>query len=117
MIAFTKFPITCMVEIDGIQWEKLDKLMSLEEYSKRMIEVLKENNIAFTIHWGKNANWGFPKLAETMYQDNAEKWIQIRSAFLSEDMAKVFSNDFLGTIGLAKYQENVLEDIIASTGL
>ena len=114
MIAFSKFPITCMVEIDGIQWEKSDKLMSLKEYSKRMIEVLKENNIPFTIHWGKNANWGFPNLAETMYQDNAEKWIQIRSAFLSEDMAKVFSNNFLETIGLSTYKVDAEEALIAS---
>lgn len=114
MLAFTKFPITCMVEIDGIQWDGSNKLISLQEYSKRMIEVLKENNIPFTIHWGKNANWGFPKLAETMYQDNAEKWMEIRSAFLTKDMAKVFSNDFLKTIGLSAYKEDALEDLIAS---
>jgi hypothetical protein len=115
LLAFSKFPITCMLEIDGIQWEKSNKLMSLEEYSTRMIEVLTENNIPFTLHWGKNAAWGFPKLSEIMYGSDAiEKWMEIRSAFLTEEMAEVFSNDFLETIGLSNYNEDALEDLIVS---
>ena len=52
-LGFSKFPTTCMIEIDGVIWKKTRKIMSLKEYSKRMIQVLKENNIPFTIHWGK----------------------------------------------------------------
>ena len=114
LLAFTKFPVTCMIEIDGIQWKNTDNIISLEDYSKRMIEVLKANNIPFTIHWGKNANWGFPNLAKHMYGHNASKWMEIRSALLSKEMAKLFSNNFLETIGLSQFDDNAPLDLIAS---
>jgi hypothetical protein len=113
-LAFTKFPITCMLGIDGVLWSKSNKLMSLEEYGRRMIEVLQQNNISFTLHWGKNSDWAFPGLVSNMYGENAKTWKEHRSSFLSKDMAKVFSNDFINTIGLAEYQENSPPGLIAS---
>ncbi len=101
-LGFTKFPITCMIEIDGVLWKKTRKIMSLEEYSRRMIEVLKENNIPFTIHWGKNSDWKFPGLLNHMYGANAVKWIAQRKKLLSPEMQDMFSNKFLTTIGLYK---------------
>ncbi|WP_340198566.1 FAD-linked oxidase [Ascidiimonas sp. W6] len=99
-IGFTKFPITCVIEIDGVLWKKTKKIMSLEEYSRRMIEVLKKNNIPFTIHWGKNSDWEFPELVTHMYGDNAEKWIAQRKKLVSAEMQHLFSNKFLKIIGL-----------------
>lgn len=99
-LGFTKFPITCMIEIDGVIWKKTKKIMSLEEYSRRMIEVLKENNIPFTVHWGKNSNWEFPGLLKHMYSNSAEKWIEQRKKILSPEMQNMFSNKFITTIGL-----------------
>lgn len=113
-LAFTKFPITCMLEIDGVLWNKSEKLMSLDEYGRRMIEVLQQNNIPFTLHWGKNAAWEFPGLLNYMYGENAKTWTEYRSSFLSKDMAKVFSNNFLDTLGLSDYEENSPSDLIAS---
>ncbi len=113
-LAFTKFTITCMLEIDGILWNKSQGLMSLEEYSLRMIEVLQQNNIPFTLHWGKNSDWGFPGLVDYMYGENANIWKEYRSSLLTKDMAKVFSNDFLNTIGLSDFEENPPQDLIAS---
>ena len=103
-----------MIEIDGIQWKNTDNIISLEDYSNRMIEILKVNNIPFTIHWGKNANWGFPNLAKHMYGNNATKWMETRSALLSKEMAKLFSNNFLETIGLSQFEDNAPMDLIAS---
>ena len=114
MLAFTKFPVTCMIEIDGIQWKESDGIMSLKKYSERMIQVLQANNIPFTIHWGKNAQWGFPNLVKHMYGDNADKWMEIRSALLTNEMAQVFSNKFLETIGLNQFDDNAPLDLIAS---
>ncbi|MDN3665680.1 FAD-binding protein [Algibacter miyuki] len=106
-LGFTKFPITCMLEIDGVLWKKTKKIMSLNEYSKRIIEVLKANNIPFTIHWGKASDWAFPGLVNHMYGENAVKtWKQHRHALLSENMAKLFSNDFLANTGLAEKDIN-----------
>jgi len=101
-LGFTKFPITCMIEIDGVLWKKTRKIISLEEYSKRMIEVLKENNIPFTIHWGKSSDWKFPGLANHMYHDKIDKWVKQRERLLSPEMQFLFSNKFLTTIGLYK---------------
>ena len=99
-LGFTKFPITCMIEIDGVLWKKTKKIMSLEEYSRRMIEVLKANNIPFTIHWGKNSDWKFPGLLNHMFDVNAAKWVAQRKKLLSPEMQKLFSNGFLKTVGL-----------------
>ena len=99
-IGMTKFPITCMIEIDGVLWKKTRKIMSLEEYSRRMIEVLQDNNIPFTIHWGKNSDWKFPGLVDHMFGNKAKEWKRQRSSLLSSEMQNLFSNKFLKTIKL-----------------
>ncbi|GAA4271599.1 FAD-binding protein [Aquimarina gracilis] len=114
-LAFTKFPVTCMIEIDGVLWKKSRKLIGLKEFSRRMIEVLQQNNIPFTIHWGKNADWAFPDLVKHMFGNNAEVWKKQRNRLLSTEMAKVFSNKFLDTIGLSNIEDTKdIEDLIAS---
>ena len=99
-LGFAKFPITCMIEIDGVLWKKTRKIMSLTEYCRRMIEVLQDNNIPFTIHWGKNSDWAFPGLVEHMFGDNVGKWKAQRQALLSNEMQALFSNTFLKTVTL-----------------
>ncbi len=119
-LAFTKFPVTCMIEIDGVLWKKSRNLMSLEEFSRRMIQVLKQNNIPFTLHWGKNSDWSFPGLVEHMYGDKAKEWKKYRNNLLSKQMATLFSNGFLETVGLSNNSdteienETIDEDLIAS---
>ncbi len=100
-LAFTQFPITCMIEIDGVLWDKSNRLISLEEYSRLIIDVLRKNSIAFTMHWGKNSDWSTPGLVSHMYGEKAEKWIEQRGTLLSKEMASLFSNPFLEKIGLA----------------
>ncbi|WP_282124457.1 FAD-binding protein [Algibacter mikhailovii] len=100
-LAFSKFPVTCMLEIDGVLWKKTRKIMSLEEYSRRIIEVLKQNDIPFTIHWGKNSDWAYPNLVTHMYgEKKVNDWKQARSTLLSDDMAELFANKFIKTVGL-----------------
>ncbi len=114
-LAFTKFPVTCMIEIDGVLWNKSRKLIGLKEFSRRMIQVLQQNNISFTIHWGKNSDWGFPDLVKDMYGDNAVEWKKQRNKLLSKEMSRVFSNNFLKTIGLSNIENTEhIEDLIAS---
>ncbi len=100
-LAFTKFPITCMLEIDGIIWDGTKHgMITLEKFCTRVIETLKAENIPFTIHWGKNADWSFPDLISHMYGNDAVKWKQYRSNLLNPEAQVLFSNQFLEDIGL-----------------
>lgn len=100
-LAFTKFSVTCMIEIDGVLWKGNQRIISLENFGKRMIEVLIQNGIKFTIHWGKNAAWSFPGLVEEMYGANVTAWKKQRSSLLSENLGSLFSNNFLRNINLS----------------
>ncbi|MFK7749003.1 MAG: FAD-linked oxidase [Kordia sp.] len=113
-LGFTKFPITCMLEIDGVLWKKSRKIMSLTEYSRRMIEVLQENDIPFTIHWGKNSDWKFPNLVKDMFGDKVTEWKSYRNGLLSTEMQKVFSNGFLEDTDLHTPNEINEDDLIVS---
>lgn len=114
-LAFTKFPVTCMLEIDGVLWKKTKEIIGLTEFSKRMIEVLKQNNVPFTLHWGKNSDWAFPGLINSMFDDTKiNEWKGCRKALLSDEMAELFSNGFLKTIGLADNELPINEDLIVS---
>ncbi len=116
-LACTQFPITCMLEIDGVNWEAKGKIISLNTFSRRMLEVLEANQIAFTLHWGKNAHWSKPNLMVDMYGAKAKAWQNHRSALLTKTMAKVFSNDFLRTIGLDQHLSGQSRDLVANLGL
>ena len=113
-IGFTKFPVTCVIEIDGVLWQKTNQLLSLEEYSKKMIQALQQHQIDFTIHWGKNANWSQPGLMDYMYGHKAEEWKKYRSGLLSTSMAQLFSNDFLHKTGLSSSTISIPDDLIVS---
>jgi hypothetical protein len=105
-LACSRFKVSCMLEINGVLWKAKGKDMDLAEYCTRSIEVLKNENIPFTIHWGKTADWAYPGLIDHMYGDKALKWRQCRSALLTKEMAKVFSNRFLDETGLSLYEDN-----------
>lgn len=109
------FPYTCMLEIDGIIWKARKKHISLQQFCKRSIQVLKDNGIPFTIHWGKTADWAYPGLVDYMYGNKATRWREYRSALLSKEMARVFSNKFLDETGLSVYVENVPATLAMST--
>ncbi len=100
-MAFTKFPVTAVIEMDGVLWKGNKKIISLEDFCKKGIEKLIENGIKFTIHWGKNAAWSFPGLAEEMYGDNVAAWKSQRSLLLTPATEKLFSNDFLMAVNLS----------------
>lgn len=112
-LAFTRFPITCILEMDGILWEGNQNMISLEEFNRKIIETFMAAGIKFTFHWGKNAAWDFPGLIDYMYGDKDDTWKNYRSALLSKDMADLFSNGFLDAIKLSDYRPNVSEQLIA----
>jgi hypothetical protein len=111
-LAFTKFPVTCMLEIDGLIWNPKDNNISLQKFCTRIVEVLQANNIAFTQHWGKNADWSFPGLIQYMYGNKAKEWMTYRSSLLRKDTASLFNNDFLKDTALSEYIADA-SDILA----
>ena len=113
-LAFTKFPVTCMLEIDGLIWNPKDNNISLPKFCTRIIEVLQANNIAFTLHWGKNADWSFPGLIQYMYGNSAQEWISHRSALLRKETAELFSNDFLQDTKLSEYLSDASDTLAKS---
>ena len=113
-LAFTRFPVTCILEVDGLLWEANPQMISLEDFMTRMVEIFKDHAVKFTLHWGKNAPWSFPGLIDYMYGDADDTWKDIRSALLSKQMADLFSNDFLDTVKLSDYRGAASSDLIAS---
>lgn len=106
-LSFARFNKTCMIEIDGVLWNEKKNLGTLNGLCREMMIALHEKDIPFTIHWGKNADWTFvgdnwnaTSLADYMYGEDAKKWRAYRSALLSPEMQKLFSNRFLKECGL-----------------
>lgn len=112
-LAFTKFPVTCMLEVDGVPWQGNSTMITLDDFLAEVIKTFKTNGIAFTLHWGKNAPWSFPNLVDTMYGQADDAWKNMRSALLSKQMADLFSNDFLNTVNLSDYRTTIPNDLIA----
>jgi hypothetical protein len=73
----------------------------MDTYSRLMMEALQDNNIPYTIHWGKNAFWELPGLLEYMFDGDAiSQWKEARKTLLSDEMRAVFSNKFTKDLGL-----------------
>ena len=96
-LAFTKYPVTCVLEMDGIQWDKEvnQDMITLDNFLKAMMQKLVDAGIDFTMHWAKNAYWTYPNLSERMFGDRINTWKEQRYKLLSPKMAEVFSNKFM----------------------
>ncbi len=93
-LGFTRFDHTAIVEVDGVQWNKLNQFLEL------LTTKLKAGGLEFGLHWGKNADWS-PALVDRMYGERKNQWLQQRDALLSPAMKKVFANKFLDDLGLS----------------
>jgi hypothetical protein len=113
-LAFTKFPLTCMIEMDGITWKGNANIISLLEFETRLFEAFRNAGIEFTLHWGKNTAWHLPGLINYMYGNKDDLWMDYRSALLGKQLCDLFSNNFLNTCGLSQYRANVPANKIAN---
>jgi hypothetical protein len=89
-------------------------MISIEDFEKKLLEAFIAEGIKFTIHWGKNAAWSFPGLADYMYGNSEDIWKDYRSALLTKQMADIFSNDFLNAIKLSDYRVNAPKELVTS---
>lgn len=106
-LAFTRFPTTCVLEIDGVLWEGNQNMISLDDFLARVVEAFKKADIKFALHWGKNGPWNFPGLVDYMYGNADDEWKDQRSSLLTKQMADFFSNDFLDTVKLSDYRVGI----------
>lgn len=93
LLAFTKFPFTCIIELDGVE-----SPVTRNFYDVVWSE-LETRNIPYTFHWGKINNLTASSVQEK-YQDNMLKWISARNELMSADSLKVFNNQILNEWGL-----------------
>ena len=95
LLGFTHFDKTCIMELDGV-----DSGLS-RTFIRKVWSRLEELSIPFTMHWGK-FNFGLtPQLLQKMYGDNVTKWKACRNSLLSENVRKVFTNNFMEQCGLS----------------
>ena len=95
LLGFTKFKNSCVLEIDGINTPKT------HEYADEVWRKVEEAGIPFTMHWGKFNTFLTPERVQNMYGEQAKQWVKSRETLLSPEVRKVFTNQFLKSIGLA----------------
>lgn len=104
-MAFTRFPMTCIFEIDSIQSKRTERFLA--DFWTRLRQV----RIEYTQHWGKQNDLNIS--TSYCYETQQQQWLESRSRLLDEANAKVFESPFLNGCGLNRRIPNVrLEDII-----
>ena len=95
-LAFTKFPISCVMGIDGLQSK------TTTQYLATLHKELESSGIPYAFHWGKVNNLT-PQIVEKSFGKGViKKWKQQRNKILTLQIRKVFNNDFIRKIGLDK---------------
>ena len=105
-MAFTRFPMTCIFEIDGIQSKRTRRF--LDKFWAR----LRHEKIDYTQHWGK-AN-DLHRSTLYCYGTQQQQWLESRTRLLNEENAKVFESPFLNSCGLNRRIPGVnLSDVLS----
>jgi FAD/FMN-containing dehydrogenase len=94
LLAFTKFPMTCIIDLDGVDNR------SSRQFFRRAWKELENQNIPFTVHWGK-ANKLTPEKLQTVYGDELQTWLNVRRNLLGDQGCRVFSSPFTDQCGLS----------------
>jgi hypothetical protein len=95
LLGFTKFPHTCVLEMDGVE-----SAISRSFYQK-VWETLESENIPYTLHWGKiNFILDAARVRKMYGEDKVQRWIECRHELLDADTRKVFANSFMQRCGL-----------------
>lgn len=95
LLGFTKFPLTCVLEMDGV-----DSALS-RSFFQAVWDRLEALNIPYTLHWGKINHNLTPARVRNMYGDAVvDQWISCRHQLLDASVRNVFTNEFLSRVGL-----------------
>lgn len=95
-LGFTRFPKTCVLEMDGLDNDASHKFFNA------VWERLEKEKIPYTIHWGKiNTNLNETRVKRMYGEERVNKWIQARNSLMTIQAKKVFTNQFMEKCGLA----------------
>lgn len=95
MLGFTKFPKTCVLEMDGVDAASSRRFFNL------VWERFEELGIEYTLHWGKiNFNLNEERIRRMYGDAKVNKWLMIRRSLLNDATRDVFTNDFMERCGL-----------------
>lgn len=97
-LGFTKFPTTCIIELDGVDTPLMHECYDL------FLQKLNQHNIPFTLHWGKINDYLNEQTLREMYTpEKVESWLKVRTQLLQTDEVRaVFTNEFMENCGLDK---------------
>ncbi|PKV51461.1 FAD binding domain-containing protein [Aquimarina sp. MAR_2010_214] len=97
LLGFTKFPETCVLELDGV-----DANITRKFYEK-VWNRLEAINIPYTLHWGKiNFNLNFQRIQNMYGTATVQHWLDTRNDLLDSEAMNVFTNGFIERCGLNK---------------
>ncbi len=95
ILGFTRFPKTCILELDGV-----DANVS-RKFFETVWEKMELENIPYTLHWGKYNQNLTPSRVRAMYGDGAvDTWLASRHQLLDAATREVFNNKFMERSGL-----------------
>ncbi|WP_150451604.1 FAD-binding oxidoreductase [Arenibacter lacus] len=96
-LGFTKFPKTCVLEMDGVDGQ------SARDYYQAVWKKLEQEQIPYTLHWGKiNFNLNETRLKQMYGSSQVDAWIDARNSLLNPATMQVFNSGFLQQCGLDK---------------
>lgn len=96
-LGFTKFPKTCVLEMDGV-----DAQVTRSFFEKVWLK-LEAENIPYTLHWGKLNFILNEERVRRMYGEKAvNSWLTCREKLLDAQTRQIFDNTFMHHVGLDK---------------
>ena len=101
-LGFTKFPKTCVLEMDGVDGR------ASRDFFEAVWNKLEELNIPYTLHWGKiNFNLKAERI-KNMDGNYDKTWLASRNAVMTHSVIYIFNNEFLTMYGLDAIQEAII---------
>ncbi len=95
LLGFTKFPHTCILELDGVESSATRKFYDI------VWKELENSNIPYSFHWGKINNLNITRVKK-IYGTNRDKWVAARNKLLPPACLALFTNQLMKDIGLDK---------------
>ncbi len=98
-LGFTKFPNTCVLEMDGVDGQ------AARDFFETIWNKFEQEGIAYTLHWGKiNFNLNENRIKNMYGPSMVQSWIDARNQLLDAAALPVFTNKFIEKCGLDKIQ-------------